>query len=1017
VDEGIYEALHTVRLRDAIAETGLESDYLAVEDADQPHILARHVAAVVQRVLVSVRNPEERIDKANRLIAVLGEGAEGILPPAQQLTRLYTVPVPGVQDRTAIRPATPLSEVALLTNGGRGEPAIGHELKAEIASADRVDLLCAFIKWTGVRLLESELADLAQAGKQLRVITTTYLGSTERKTLDRLVRDYGAEVMVQYDALRTRLHAKAWLFHRNSGFDTAYIGSSNLTSVALVDGVEWNVRASRIITPALLDKFQATFDNYWAEDPAFERYDPDRDAERLDRALAEAGGGSDGGATVLDISGLEVRPYPYQQAMLDDLWAARAAHGWHRNLVVAATGTGKTVLAALDYRHLTEEVGSRPRLLFVAHTIEILRQAMRTYREVLGDGSFGELFVRGGRPVRWQHVFASIQSLTGKDGLPKLAADQFDVVVIDEFHHAAASTYRKVLDHFDPGELLGLTATPERADGVDVRQFFGGRIATELRLWEALGAELLCPFHYFGVADGTDLSGVKWTRGRYDHDELEALYTGNDARVRMVLKAIDDKITSPQDMRALGFCISVAHAEFMAARFAEAGLPAHVVSGSTSDFDRKQTVEDLRAGRINVIFSVDVFNEGLDIREVDTVLMLRPTESATIFLQQLGRGLRRTREKSVLTVLDFVGNQRDEFRWDGRLHALTGRPRGKLASDVEQEFPYLPSGCRINLDRVTQQTVLASLRRQLSIRAPQLVEEVRVVGEDRLSAFLEASGMELPTVIKGNRSWTELARAAGVDKTFPGPIKSEVLKRNRAFAHVDDEVRAVGYRRLLTLDESYEEMSETEQLLAKMLFFSVWPDGGKKRFSNYDEGLRALRAETAASDELSQIVDIAFAESRQLTTPLDGDLADLPLQVHARYSREEILAGLGHASLDKVPSTFREGVKYIPERNIDALFVTLTKTEETFSPTTMYKDYPIGRDQFHWESQSTTTLASPTGQRYVNNTSTVLLFVRETKNYDLGTRPYVFLGRARSISHTGERPVAITWQIDVADAG
>ncbi len=1015
MDEGIYESLHTEGLRARIEASGLLSDRRAVEKADQPHVLARHVAHIVERAIASEKDESERINLANRLLALAGDAESPVLAPPEQLARLYRLPVPpGIADRTSTRPATPLSEVALLTNGGQGEPSVGHELKAEIASADRVDLLCAFIKWSGVRLLDAELQALAEAGKPFRVITTTYLGSTERKTLDRLAQKYGADVRVQYDALRTRLHAKAWMFHRDSGFDTAYIGSSNLSNVALIDGVEWNVRLSQVATPSLLNKFRATFECYWSEDPGFEEYIPERDGERLDRALREASGVTSSGSITINVSGLDVRPYPYQQTMLDEVQAEREVHDRHRNLVVAATGTGKTVLAALDYRRLVPAGGKRPRLLFVAHAREILVQAQRTFREVLADGAFGELLVKGQRPDRWDHVFASVQSLK-QEVLDTLDPLHFDVIIIDEFHHAAAPTYERLIDHFAPTELVGLTATPERADGLDIRGYFGGKTATELRLWDALGAELLCPFHYFGIADGTDLTAIAWKAGKYDQNALGQLYTGNDARVRMVLRAVQDKLADPAQMRALGFCVSVEHARYMADKFTDAGIPSVMVSGQTGDDARRQALSDLRDRRINTIFSVGVFNEGLDIKEVDTVLMLRPTESATIFLQQLGRGLRRTPDKAVLTVLDFVGHQREEFRWDKRLRALTGIPRGKVVNEVENGFPYLPSGCRIELDRQTQAFVLENVKRQLNLRRPQLVAEVRSAAEETLVGFLGATGIDLSSVIKGDRSWTALRREAGIDLAFPpGPREAELLRRSQVFAHVDDEVRVSGYKRLIASDTRYDDMSETDRLLAKMLFFTIWPDGGKPVFASYDECLDTLRKEKAATGEFIEIMDLAHDSTRHVTFPLEGELATLPLRVHARYSREEILAGLGQASLSDRPSTFVAGVKWIPERNIDALFINLVKTEDTFSPTTMYRDYAISKDEFHWESQSRTALASPAGQRYVHGGSSVLLFVRITKTGEYGAEPYVLLGTAICQSYEGERPIGITWALDHA---
>ena len=306
-------------------------------------------------------------------------------------------------------------------------------------------------------------------------------------------------------------------------------------------------------------------------------------------------------------------------------------------------------------------------------------------------------------------------------GFPTIEPDRFDVVVIDEFHHAEAASYRRLLDHVQPIELVGLTATPERADGVDVREFFGGRVAAELRLWEALEQNLLCPFHYFGIHDGTDLETVQWKRGGYDLAALSNVYTGNDARTRIVLKELDDKVADVAAMRALGFCVSVEHARYMAQRFVEAGIPALAVSADTSAADRRDALTALRNRDINILFAVDLFNEGLDIPEVDTVLFLRPTESATVFLQQLGRGLRLTRGKTVLTALDFVGHQRREFRFDQRFRAMSGVGGKALQRQVEEGFPFLPSGSQIVLDAVARDLVLENIRQQVAPRWAALV--------------------------------------------------------------------------------------------------------------------------------------------------------------------------------------------------------------------------------------------------------------------------------------------------------
>ncbi|WP_425955410.1 DUF3427 domain-containing protein [Xylanimonas sp. McL0601] len=1009
---GLREDVVTTELDEALAQlSDLTIKLEKVDDADLPHLLARHIYDSALRSFARADDAASALALGNRVLSLLGEPQRAVASPPRQLLRLVPAAGPGVITYDDVRPTTPLGDAALLTNA-KSEPNLGPEIKAEIATSDHVDLLCAFVRWAGLRLLEPELRRLAERGGRLRVITTTYTGATERKALDKLVREYGADVRIQYDALRTRLHAKAWMFHRNTGFDTAYVGSSNLTHTAMLDGVEWNVRLSRVAMGSLLDKFDATFDTYW-NDASFQPYNPDIDSDRLDRALAEAGGGPGRDRVTISLAGLDVRAYPYQQEMLDELEAERVLHDRHRNLLVAATGTGKTVVAALDYRRLCEQAGgARPRLLFVAHRKEILTQSLRTYREVLADANFGELYVGGVAPTAWTHVFASVQSLSSY-GVARFPVDAFEVIVIDEFHHAAARTYRAILNHLRPRELVGLTATPERADGTNVAQeFFGGRIASELRLWDALDADLLCPFHYFAVSDGTDLSAVTWRAGRYDDTELSNLFTGNEARARIILRELRDKVLDPGTMRALGFCASVAHASYMARTFNEAGIPAALVTGETLARDRAAAITALGEGRVNVIFTVDVFNEGLDIPSVDTVLFLRPTESATIFLQQLGRGLRRTATKAVLTVLDFVGLQNSRFRWDIKLGALTGIGRGRLQAAVQSDFPFLPSGSQIAMDKVARDMILDNLRSQIGGRWRDLLNELRRVPDADLGGFLDESGAELADVLKPGRSWTRLRREVGLEVSTPGPRENEILKRVRNFAHVDDAVRAHGYQRVLRDNARWDDLSPVERELATMLLFSIWPDAGKNsgRFPSFGAGLAALRLEIGARAELSSVVDLAFDSARRPTFALDGSLSGIPLQVHARYRREEILAALRWARLDRLPTSFREGVVYSQEFNADAFFIQLKKSDKAFSPTTLYRDYPISPTLFHWESQSRTTVASPTGQRYLNGSSSILLFARETDVDDFGSgAPFLFLGPATYVSHHGERPIAITW--------
>ncbi|MFE1440022.1 DUF3427 domain-containing protein [Streptomyces sp. NPDC058739] len=1018
---GVYEELITDSLHDWIR--GLEASGWKAIDAEvseesAPHVLARFIGdAVAQRLSQLPR--KDQVSAANDIMKSLASSApdpdavaSAIADGPRQLLGLAKPEAPGVY---AIRPLTPLSETSLITNAP-DDPNLGAELRAELATADRVDLLCAFVKWHGIRVLEDALRAARARGVEIRVITTTYIGATDRRAVDRLVREFGAKVKVNYEIRSTRLHAKAWLFRRKTGFDTAYVGSSNLSKAALLDGLEWNVRLSSVATPRVLDKFEATFDAYW-EDQAFELYDPDNDGTRLDEALALAGGKGSTGEPKINLSGLEVRPFPHQSDMLERLRIEREIHERHENLLVAATGTGKTVMAALDYRALVNKRGGvLPRLLFVAHRKEILKQSLRTYREVLANGSFGELFYNGEEPKDWAYVFASVQSLN-LNRLEKFDPSHFDVIVIDEFHHATANTYRRILDHFKPVELLGLTATPERMDGLNVQdEFFGGRIAAEMRLWEALENDLLCPFHYFGIPDNTDLSQISWRSGSYDRDELNNVYTASHARALIVIKQVKDKISDPAKMRALGFCVTRAHAHFMAARFREVGLLATALDSESSSTERQNTLDDLRTGRIQVIFSVDLFNEGLDIPDVDTLLLLRPTNSATVFLQQLGRGLRRTPDKPVLTVLDFIGQHRAEFRFEEQFRALTNLSRNRLVESIERDFPQLPSGCQIILEGKSKDLVLDNIRTQLKANINTLAKEVRDYSTPTLEAYLRESRRDIKELYKSGNSWTGVLRRAGIVRESPLAGEEALLKRVHAFLHVDDPDRADAYLRLLADDApDYDSLTPAEQVYGRMLFFNLWDKAGG--FDSYQAGLRSLHEQRLVRDELRQALSHARDRIEHYPIRLDGPLSHLPLRIHSAYNRSEILAALGVARLGgQMPGDFGQGVRWIEELKTDALLITLEKNERDFSPNVRYKDYALTPTRFHWESQRDTPESSPTGLRYQKHEqlgSHVLLFLRRYKNNSIGkAEPWMFLGPGRYETHTGSKPMAITWELE-----
>ena len=1021
---GLYDAAVTEALRALLdarpADLLLEEGEL--DPSSAPWILARLLHDRVVRALDALPSSDKaaRLDQqialTNRLLELLVKDApeSGALasdrvarPPKRLLSVVSSAGTRLGEARPPPRPLIPLGATDLLVNGKR-DVSLGPAVRLEIASSDRVDLLCSFLKWSGFRLLEDVLREFLDQGKRLRVLTTAYMGATERRALDELSR-LGAEVKVSYDSTRTRLHAKAWLFHRDSGFSTACIGSSNLSAAAMLDGVEWNVRLSQIDNDPILRKFQTTFDQYW-EDPEFKRYDPATSGPEFDAAVSRQ-------RTEAHrlIAAITVEPRPHQREILEAL-AAEREHGHWKNLVVAATGTGKTIVAALDYKRLRKELNGKASLLFVAHRHEILEQSLTTFRVILQEAGFGERLGNGEAPRAGEHVFASVQSLH-EERLSALPRDAYDVVIVDEFHHAAARTYGALLAHLQPKFLLGLTATPERADGKSILGWFDGRIAAELRLWKALDQGLLVPFQYFGVGDGKSLKGLKWLASGYDRAQLSNLYTADHLWAKLVLGEVHRKIADVSKMKALGFCVDVDHAEFMAERFNEAGLASVAVSERTSRNARAEALARLRSGELRALFSVDLFNEGVDLPDVDTVLFLRPTESATVFLQQLGRGLRRAEGKECLTVLDFIGDANRRFRFDQRFRAIVGGTRRQIATEVAHGFPSLPSGCAIHLDRDAQQAVLDNIQAALGLGYKALAEDLVALGRDvGLKEFLLETGAELEDVYAAateGKGWTALRRRAGLPTPAAGALEPQLEKALARMLHVDDPLRLTGFQRLFAGDNpaKADASSAQQRMLLMLLGFRERP------LAELQGAWDDLWRNPAILDELRQLLERLDDRVRRRTWPLERLALDVPLRVHGTYTLDEVMAAFDERDAAGRVKRLREGVFHAKRAKADLLFVTLEKAESDYSPSTMYNDYAISPRRFHWESQSAVHEGTETGKRYIEHErrgQRVLLFVRQRLDDPRpGVKsPYLFLGPAAYQRHKGARPMAIEWLLE-----
>ena len=1029
---GIYELIIDSLLEEKLkGRSGVTTG--AVDPADGPAALSEYLAERIRQTLAGFRGInalEHQVKLCNRLMETLNNASclpYPIFPTLTPLQELQSISTHEDMIKTKpIRPDTPLALACLFT-GTRLDFSLVSQLKKEMQSADRIDILCSFIKWSGIRVLQEELKRFVKReGTQLRVITTSYMGATDIKAVDFIsdlvessfdnkTETRKAQLRVSYDTHRTRLHAKAYLFHRKSNFGSAYIGSSNISQAALTDGLEWNVKVSQYQLPHLWEKITATFETYW-NDSEFELYTPDR-RRYLMRSLQKEQAGDSGSPSMYFF---DLRPYGYQQEILDQLKKDREVHERKRHLVVAATGTGKTMIAAFDYREWSREYlsknGKLPRMLYIAHRQEILKRSMDSFRQVLRDANFGELFVGNNTPGSMDHLFVSVQMANSRE-LWQLGENFYEYIVMDEFHHAAADTYLNLINSFRPQSLLGLTATPERMDGLDILSFFDGHLSAEIRLPDAINRKLLCPFQYFGVSDNADLSGVRWLRGKYDQAELSrALIVTH--RAILVIDKVRQILLDPLKAKGLGFCVSVEHARFMAEQFNLADIPSDVLTAESCQNDRDLIQCRLQRGEINFIFVVDLYNEGIDIPELDTVLFLRPTESLTIFLQQLGRGLRLSDGKDCLTVLDFIGNANPNYRYDVRYRALLDDPARDIEKQVREGFPHLPAGCTIELERVAQERVLNNISTAIGhVTVRGLIGSLRRFSKETgkslsLANFLQYHQMSLDDIYRKHKSWSRLKAEAGLIPNITDPDEVTLTKGLRRMDHING---AAQIRFLLSIlqDPEHRQLqmcSENERRLLLMLHFSLW--GRASGEVDLVGSLKKLWQNPIHMSELKELLDYNFEQNELVSKKPDLSF-ETPLELHGKYSRDEALTALGYWNERSQPE-MREGVVHIKDIRSDAFLFTLDKSEKDYSPTTMYQDYAISDTLFHWQSQSVTSEESETGQRYIHHKEreqNILLFVREKKVQRGCPMPYYYLGPAEYVSHEGSRPISIIWKL------
>lgn len=1015
---GIYEQIINNLLEKKIYSIDKDRFYIGkrnIEKDEIARILSKYLLGIFEQLLMDIANSDTNTGKdeetiknnilkksinitnsvISQLITDFHLGSDNLIP---ENAKILTAVIDKTQSNYPDLPKR-VEDIIPIKGLVNGELFTGKaiklytELQKEIGSANKIYLMVSFIKKRGLALILQQLKDFTNNGGLLKVITTTYMKATDFEAVKQLAALKNTEIKITYDETSERLHAKAYIFLRETGFNTAYVGSSNMSEQALDTGAEWNVKVTQIEQPRMMKTIIGAFDaSWWSE--GYETFVNGRDDIKLKMALGQTSNNE------FDINRLKlICPFDYQKEVLENLQMEREVRGHWRNLVVAATGTGKTVIAANDYKIFANSQ-KRARLLFVAHREEILNQSLRTFQQVLCDYNFGEKWYSGKEPVNYEYLFASKDILNNRLDNLHIPEDYYDYIVIDEVHHVAAGSYRKIIDYFKPKILLGLTATPERMDGYNITLDFDETISAEIRLDDALNKGLLAPFHYYGITDSVDYSEVAWDRGRYDASELSRIYRYNDSRTGVILKSLKTYLNESEinNIRALCFCVDQQHAKYMAAKFTLCGLEARALTSENSQM-RSALYRSLKNKEINYLFVVDMFNEGVDIPEVDTILFLRPTESLTVFIQQFGRGLRKAEGKSHVNIFDYVGNCHAEFNYTDRMRAIIGRTSMSVEEEIERNCPHLPLGCRIILESKAKEYIMKNIREAIRrFTARQIIGLITNFERHHsvkltLTNFIRIYQIPLHKLYHG-KTWNQLLCEAGI---------------NENHSRFNNELCRAVFRKWLATDSySYlsfinniaqnhfkirvDTLTPVDQRRLLMFYYDLFEEAGK--FKNLQDMVDELSSDHCFCAELQEIIPILLQRNKAYEKADNSMLPDFPLKLHGIYTKAQIQVAIGTSTLEK-KSPCREGVERNKNLKLEAMFVDIIKNREEGS-TTDYDDKALSPHLFQWDTQNRVKPETKEGKAYINQEQTMLLFVREQKNFaedKSRTMGYVYLGR------------------------
>ena len=921
----------------------------------------------------------------------------------------------------------------MLTNtlvSNNQESTVFSELKSSLESCKRFYFNVAFINYGGLQLFLKLLTDLNDKGIEGKVITSTYLNFSDPKALKRLNTFNNVDLKVYNDVKNKGFHSKAYIFEYEDSYKVI-IGSSNITASALKSNIEWNVEViSKKDDPFIIDVMDEFMDIWDSLEEVTEEFLDEYDEfihtlKEHNKKLAQPEFEYE----------YKIHPNTMQQRAITNLQKLRS-YGEKRALVVAATGTGKTYMSAFDVKQY------RPKkLLFIVHREEILRKAEESFRHVMGSNIKTGFYIGKEKNDEARYIFSSIQTLNNHYEM--FEKDEFDYIIIDEAHHAAGDSYQRIMNYFEPKFLLGMTATPERCDKEDIYAMFDNNVAIEVRLHEAMEEELVVPFHYFGI---TDIDEVNLDGIRLEDTASIAKALKVNQRVDYIIKQMDLYGFDGEIRKCLGFCVSIDHAKFMSEEFNKRGIVSVCLTGEDDSETRQYYMNRLEDDNdpLEVIFTVDIFNEGVDIPSVNLVLMLRPTNSPIVFIQQLGRGLRKYKSKEYLTVLDFIGNHNRAFLIAVALKGSRYYDKDSLKVSVSNDFMNIPGDTFVQLDRISKERILKQLEFEnfnsmrylkeeylsfkalLQGRVPKyLMDYIKYEGAPDPIKFInkQSTYLEFLSVVESSDlKYSQLC----MDKEFIKALKyiSDMLPVKRPFE----------FQLILDLvTKKKMSFEECKHSILKSIEYidddTVLHSMETLNFDYYDISQKSRWHKIAHLENGSLIIDkefnlilnenykrdyfidtLRYGLSRYKNEFEEKNYGKPFFKLYAQYSMIEVALLTNYR---KCHSSFR-GSGLLTHGQDYYLFVDLHK-ESDIKESINYKDKFISRKKFQWQSPNSTTQDSERGKDIIFNEARNVklhLFIRKFKKIDGVTQPFIYVGKINTKEYEGNKPITIITKLE-----